>query len=237
MAGNKQVFNSLKPIVLFTTLFGFVALGGFVIITQKWKQAMGYEYEWIAGSLAFGHGYSFDIGSAWLGPYESSSGFIPTAWSEPIQIIIMAFSFRMMGENGRLFLVLLNIFWLALTCFIMYRIAKQLLGTLTGFISIFLFFIVLFINAKQIIYIGNMALASFLISLFTLALMRVLGDFSVPRVITLGIILGLTNLTHASSLLFTFCAALIIFIHRGNLKSAVTKNVGILLVTFLITLL
>src|SRR5688572_1283598 len=221
MLEKKQVFNTFASIVILTSLLGFVFLGAFVIITQKWKQAKGYEYEWIAGSLASGRGYSFDSGSAWLGPYESSSGFVPTAWSEPIQIIIMAFSFRTMGEKGRLFLVLLNIFWLALTCFIIYLIGKRLQGTLTGYISTFLFLIVLLNNARQIIYIGNLALASFLISLCVLALINALDDFSVRRIITLGIVLGLTNLTHASSLLFTFSAAFVIFSHRRNLKSVV----------------
>lgn len=235
MLKKKRFFNSLISFMLFLILYGFLSLSAFILSNQEWVQASGYEFEWIAGSLASGHGYSFDKGSAWLGPYDTPGEFVPTAWSEPIQTIIIAFSFRALGENGRLFLVLLNILWLSLANFPIFLIGKRLLGRLTGFMSVVLFLIVVILHSTQIFYIGNTALASFLIALSALALINVLDDFSIQKMILLGLIFGLTNLTHTGSLLFPLLAAFIILILGVKRNDSTVKNVSILLVTVVIT--
>jgi hypothetical protein len=217
-------------------LLAFVLLGGFLITTGKWKEAKGYEYEWIADSLASGHGYSFDVGTAWLGPYENPGGYVPTAWSEPLQVLLLAFAFRTMGESGRLFLVLLNLLWLSLTCLICYLIGRRISGALTGYLSALLFLVIVVVNTAQLVYIGNLALASLLIALCAFALIRVLDDPSVRRIVTLGLALGLAGLAHAGTLLFALVAAGLILFHRGGPRRSGIRNAGILLAVVLLTL-
>ena len=88
------------------------------IILRQWPRASGYEYEWIANALASGHGYAFDPEHAWLGPYARGSEYTLSAWIDPVQTFIMAASFQLFGEHGRLVLVLLNVLWVAATALV-----------------------------------------------------------------------------------------------------------------------
>jgi 4-amino-4-deoxy-L-arabinose transferase-like glycosyltransferase len=236
MIKENRFFQSLGPIKIFSALILIVSWGAIIATTQKWNQAKGYEYEWIALSLASGNGYSFDENTAWLGPYESLSGYVSTAWSEPIPVVILAFFLKVFGQYGRLLLVMLNIAWLAGTCLLVYFIGKRISGAITGYISIALFLILLFFKSEQITYIGNTSLGCFLISLCALALLNMFASFTIRNITILGITLGLTHLTHAGSILFTLIALIFIAINTGNNKFLVVRNMAILLMTLSITI-
>lgn len=178
------------------------------VSVRGWDQARGYEYEWIAMPLAGGQGFSFDAGSAWLGPYEGVD-YTPTAWVEPLQTAIMAGCFYLFGEHGRLVLVLLNVLWTGLAALLITfcagrdRLRQGMLGA-----ALFLAFEIHV--TKPWLYIGNTALAKFLLALVAVLLFRAIMKPSNRAILCLGTAIGLTNWAHAGSLLFGMATGAVI---------------------------
>ena len=168
---------------------------------DDWREARGYEYEWVAWSLAQGHGYSFDGGTAWLGPYGPPSEYSRTAWIEPIQTSIMALCFHSFDENGRLVLVLLNALWLTLTALTVFLIVERLAGSISALTSAILFGALSSYEGSPLLYIGNAALAGFIISSIALVMIHVMERPSLSACVVLGVVLGVGALTHAGTLL------------------------------------
>jgi hypothetical protein len=184
------------------------------VLPERWPEAKGYEYEWVALPLSHGYGFSFDRTTRWLGPYNDDSDYGSTAWIEPLHTVIMAGCFWAFGKSGRLLLVLLNFVWLGITCIVVYQIVRRIVGSEAGLITSIL--LALFpANRFLLSYIGNSALTSLLICCCALALIYCIEYTSVRRGLTLGLVLGFTCLTHASALLLVPFSAVMILITSG----------------------
>jgi hypothetical protein len=178
-----------------------------VVVRDGWRNARGYEYEWVAGALAAGQGYSFDRHTAWLGPYSTEAPYTPTAWVEPLHTVLASGCFRLFGEGGRLVLVLLNLVWFAGTGVLIYRCCASLSGPAAAIPAVALFVGLLLHESGLFLYIGNVALASFLFMLCVKFLIGLILERQLRAALMLGITIGLSNLTHAGSLLFGVVAA------------------------------
>jgi hypothetical protein len=210
-------------LVLFATL-----LIRYHLTPGDWRP--GWEYEWVALPLAAGHGYSFEMGRAWLGPYPGTSEYSPTAWIEPLHTVIMAASFRIFGEHGRLVLVLINFIWVGAACWLVFLLVERLVGSMIGMATAVLFALLPFGKSDLLLYIGNAGMACFLFIVCAWLLIRCLEHVSVARSLALGGAIGIANLTHAGSLLFAPLAAVVILIGSGTNSVATWKSAALVLV-------
>jgi hypothetical protein len=183
------------------------------IVLRQWSRAQGYEYEWIALPLANGFGFAFESRGAWLGPY-SGTEYSPTAWVEPLPTFLMAASFSLFGDHGRLVLVLLNVLWIGLAAVLIVlccgrdRVREGILAGL-----LFLLYHVYVMS--RWLYISNTALATFLVVLIAFLLFRTLERPTLRRAAALGITIGIANLVHAGTLLFGATAAALLLVWFG----------------------
>ena len=184
-------------------------------IKNNWTRAQAYEQEWVADSLLYGYGYSFDPATAWLGPYGNGTTYSHTAWVEPIYTFLIAGVLKAFGEYGRLVLTLLNILWLGLSGLMVYLLVGELLDHRSGLFTSILFLVLHGSRQDVILYIGNAALSGFLYGLLGYLLIRVMKYPTVTGVILLGITTGIANLNHAGTLLIGPLSAIIILTWLG----------------------
>ena len=190
-------------------------------IVRQWPTARGYEYEWIASTLASGHGYAFSSGHMWLGPYPDGS---LSAWTDPFQTFIIAASFYLFGEYGRLVLVLLNVLWVVATALVVALCCRRASTLNISLLTAASFFLGQLHISNPWLYIGNVALAMFLFSLCALCLIRALEASEFRRVLTLGVVIGITNLAHAASILFGPAAAAILLARWGVRRAVAWRS-------------
>jgi hypothetical protein len=219
-----------QRLLLLVFLLAILVLRGHGVF-QEWTQAKGWEYEWVAGPLASGHGYSFETAKAWLVSYARASDYSPTAWVEPLHTAIMAASFRLFREHGRLVLVLMNFFWVATACWVVFLLVERLQGFMAGAAAATLFALLPFGRADLLLYIGNGAIASCLFVVCGFLLTRCLERLSLARSLALGATIGIANLTHAGSLLFGPLSAFLILAGSRSSKLEAWKSAGVVLLT------
>jgi 4-amino-4-deoxy-L-arabinose transferase-like glycosyltransferase len=220
-----------------TLLFTAMALAWYAqALPQRWPDAKGYEYEWIAVPLSEGHGFSFERWARWLGPYNDGSDYGSTAWVEPLQTIIMAGCFRVFGESGRLLLVLLNFVWLGATCVVVYHLVRRIDGPEAALATSIL--LALFpANRLLLFYIGNSALTGLLVSSCALALIHYMDHASVRCGLVLGVVLGFTCLTHAGALFLVPFSAIMIVITLGvrSMRAWMSATMVLMVATLVIS--
>jgi 4-amino-4-deoxy-L-arabinose transferase-like glycosyltransferase len=99
-------------------------------MSDKWKPVTGYEYYWIAESLASGHGYSLPANHRWyFDDFKSvypSDRYFPTALEEPVYPALLALAFKSLGEYGHLVVLLFNMAALYMTSLVMYFLARKI---------------------------------------------------------------------------------------------------------------
>ena len=198
---------------------------------HDWRKAEGWEYEWVAGSLASGHGYTFDRGTAWLGPYPKDMSFIPTAWVEPVHTGIIAAASRLFGKGGRLALVLLNFIWVGAACWVVFLLVDRMVGPPAGMLTAVLLALFPFDSNLLLYNIGNTSIASFVIIICAFLLIRCLERVSVARSLALGAMIGIANLTHTSSLLFAPLSAVVLLLGSRAPRLERLKSASLVLIT------
>ena len=208
----------------------------FRTIKNNWMYAKGYEQEWVAGSLVGGYGFSFDPATAWLGPFKQENTYTPTAWVEPLYTFTIASSFKVFGEYGRLFLVVLNVIWLCGSSVMIFFLVREIASPHTGLYTALLFLLVHTHRYEVILYIGNTALAGFLYCVIVCLLIRCLGNPTLLKSALLGVVIGLANLNHAGSLLFAPLSALVILLSSGASKEKAWRSSFVLVLTTLFIL-
>ena len=201
------------------------------IIKNTWRYAKAFEYEWVAGSLWGGYGYSFDPATAWLGPYGDGTTYSLTAWVEPLYTFAIAIAVKIYGEYGRLVLTLLNVVWLGSSGILIFLLIGEIFDPKVGLYTTILFFILHACRPEIILYIGNAALAGFLYCLSAYLLLKNIKDPTISNSILLGTTIGIANLNHAGSLLLAPLCALIIVINLGIRKTTAWRTNLILITT------
>ena len=141
---------------------------------------------------------------------------VPSAWVDPLQVFVIAASFSLFGEHGRLALVLLNVLWMGLTALLIVLCCRDRFRE--GILAALLFLLMLAYVSRPWLYIGNTALASFLFTLVAFLLFLSLERPSFPRSAALGSALGVANLAHAGSLLFGVAGVALLLFRYGLRK-------------------
>lgn len=86
-------------------------------VAGNWREADGYEYLWIAESIAQVHGFSFRGDRRPLfsltDPADETdpARFYPTAWEEPLYPYLLGAYLWAFGEHGRLLMLITNCSW------------------------------------------------------------------------------------------------------------------------------
>ena len=206
----------LRVLVLAAVSLMVVARVG-CVAQRSWHRAKGYEYEWVAGALASGHGYAFDRNTAWLGPYEAELEYVPTAWVEPLYTLVAAGCYRALGSRARLVLVLLNTVWLAGTAVLVHLCCQRLTESSTAAtLATATFAAGVLWRPDVVLYTGNLSLACLLFMCCLRLLIRIIDEEPTAGAsVNLGVAIGFANLTHAGSLLFSSCCACVILARWG----------------------
>jgi hypothetical protein len=243
VAWSQRYFRPILVLILIgiTVIYGKSIMG-------TWHLAKGYEYEWVAQSLAAGKGFSFDGRHRWLfhNPIEDPQlsyrfepsdpeKHFPTAWMEPVYTSFMAIWFAHFGEYGRIVLLGFNLLFVFLTAWIIFLIGKRIWGLPAGVIAVILLLITIYFNLgifKR--YIGNVWATGFLVCLCCLALVWCIEKLSVNRALVVGGLIGFTALTHSGTLLFAGLASLTILTMPESLSMRCKAIAGIFLAVILV---
>jgi 4-amino-4-deoxy-L-arabinose transferase-like glycosyltransferase len=148
----------------------FLVLTWFLIdLKGTWRNAQGYEYEWVAQSLANGFGYSFDAQHRWLFPDLNASPdnrYYPTAWVEPGYTLIMAGIFKLFGQEGRLVLIIIQTILWYITALIIVYLAMRVFNFWTGILAglLLVFTPAIRVVAQQ--SLGNVMMAGLMVMCF-----------------------------------------------------------------------
>lgn len=212
-----SVIFTLLALVLLNKTINFA-------LSEKWKSVIGYEYYWIAESLAGGHGYSIAADHRWyFVDFQSeypSDRYYPTALEEPVYPFLLAFAFKSFGEYGRLAILLFNVVALYLTALLIYLLVRKIFDSHLGVIaSIALLtwwwfevsWLTLGVFSPAILGGLNITFSAYLI-------LWSLEKVSVKRGVILGLMLAFSCLTLAAGMLFIPLAALFTLILKRPVK-------------------
>ncbi len=213
-------------IIVIFTLLALVLLNKTAnfALSEKWKSVIGYEYYWIAESLAGGHGYSIAAGHRWyFVDFQSEypdDQYYPTALEEPVYPFLLAFAFKSLGEYGRLAILLFNVVALYLTALVIYLLVRKIFDSHLGVIaSIALLtwwwfdvsWLTLGVFSPAILGGLNITFSAYL-------LLWSLEKISVKRGVILGLMLAFSCLTLAAGMLFIPLAAVVTLILKRPVR-------------------
>ena len=244
---NKAVLSLKQPrtiIIIIFSLLALILLNKAIkfSLSDKWEPVIGYEYFWIAESIAGGHGYSLPANHRWY-YYDFKSEYpadqyYPTALEEPVYPFLLAFAFKTLGEHGRLAILLFNVAALYITSLVIYFLVRKIYGSHLGIIaSIALLtwwwfdvsWITLGVFSPAIIGGMNIACSAYI-------LIWSLENISVKRGVILGIMMAFSCLTLSAGLLFIPIAVLLTLILKRPMKPlawkpalAIVSTVGVIL--------
>jgi len=205
--------------------------------SDKWKSAIGYEYYWIAESMAGGHGYSLPADHRWY-YYDfkseySDDQYYPTALEEPVYPFLLATAFKSFGEYGRLAVLLFNVAALYITSILIYLLVRKIYDSHLGIIASTVLitwwwfdisWITLGVFSPAIIGGLNIICSAYL-------MIWSLEKISITRGAVLGIMLAFNCLTLSAGLLFLPMAVLLTIISKRPLTPFAWKPALAIVVT------
>ncbi len=163
-------------------------------IVVGWTWSQGSEVERIAHAWAEGKGVSAPGKVRWLfdptNPDDRTDlgGYYPTAWEEPVPIVLIGTFFWLFGDYGRLAMVVTNALCFAATLGVVYHLGRRILGPGLGLASAALLALVPLTHHRARIYFGGSVLqlsgamlAGLAVSICALLLLRLLERPSVRR--------------------------------------------------------
>jgi hypothetical protein len=223
------VLRLKQPRTIVIIVFTFLALflmnkALHLSLSDKWKSVIGYEYYWIAESLAGGHGYSLPANHRWYF-YDFKSEYpddqyYPTALEEPVYPFLLVFAFKSLGEYGRLAMLLFNVVTLFMTAVVIYLLVRKVFDSHLGIIAsialltwwwLDLDWLTLGVFSPAILGGLNITLSAYL-------LLWSLEKVSVKRGVILGSMLAFTCLTLSAGMIFVPLAALFTLILKRPVK-------------------
>lgn len=184
---------------------------------QGWPSASGGEAFWVAQSIASGHGHSVTGEYRWMfsdfvSTYPADEYF-PTAITEPVYPRLLAFAFTIFGEEkGTLAILLLQAIAVALSPVAVFYLGKKVFNRSTGMLAAFL--LALWPHSIHL-ELNPASIMSLLVSVAALLSLWCMANPSVAKGIVLGLLLGISALTHTTTFLFIPVAALSVFFSRS----------------------
>lgn len=181
-----------------------------LVLLRDWRNMPGWEAYWIAQSLVAGKGYSFPLGHRWLFDFVDNNPvlrfddgvFQPTAWADPFYTFCLAGLIWLFGGWHQLAAAVFNLVLLLAVYGLTYRLGERLISPAAGVMAVL--GLVLGSMVPNASYqMNNAMLASALVVLSALILVKFLEGPSYRRAGVLGLVLGLSSLGSPGVLLFS----------------------------------
>jgi hypothetical protein len=213
-------------ITIIFTLLAFILLNKSInfALSEKFKSVIGYEYYWIAESLAGGHGYSLPANHRWYF-YDFKSEYpddlyYPTALEEPVYPFLLVFVFKVFGEYGRLAMLLFNVVALFMTAVAIYLLVRKVFDSHLGIIAsiALLTWWWPYIDWLTIGVFSPAILGGLNITLSAYLLLWSLEKVSAKRGVILGSLLAFSCLTLSAGMMNVPLAALFTLIFKRPVK-------------------
>lgn len=216
-------------------------------IIPNWQTIGGVEAHWIAQCLATGKGYGFPSGYRWLFESVEFSPFLKidggvchsSAWADPVYTFCLAGLIWLFGDYHQLAAAVFNLILLLLVLGLTYRLCERLISAPAGVMAV----VILLLELKGPIFLvalswmNNAMLATTLVVLSALMLVKFLDEPSYERVGVLGLVLGLTSLGCPSAQLFIPVAAAAVAVWgRKNLRNAFSQAILMLVMAAIIVM-
>ena len=202
------------------------------VLLPGWQSMKGWEAYWTAQALSTGNGYSFPFDSPWPFDPIGTSGFHPSAWTDPFYTLLLAGLIRLFGSHHQLAAAVLNLALLLAVFGLTYRVAERLVSPPAGVATV----LVLALNRAfswNALYMNNTMLAATFVIFSALMLARFLAGPSARGAAALGLVLGLTALACPGAQLFIPVAAVAVVASGYNRLPAVSRASILLIVTVL----
>jgi Dolichyl-phosphate-mannose-protein mannosyltransferase len=220
-----------------------VAKAGLEIL-PNWQKFPGWEAYWIAQSLVAGKGYCFPTGHEWLHEFVDSNPtlrindgiFHLTAWADPIYTFCLAGLIWLFGDYHQLAAAVFGLILMLAVLGLTHRLCERLISAPAGVVAVLALVLGRYIpEATQTM--TNAMLATTLVVLSALMLVKFLEEPNHRRAGVLGLVLGLTTLGCPTAQLFLPVAAVAVAVcGRKNLRPAVTQAILILVVAAIIVM-
>lgn len=205
-------------------------------VLPDWRNMMGWEAYWIAQSLAAGKGFSFPSDTRWLFDSVNDGGFHATAWMDPVYTFCLAGLIRLFGRYHQLAAAIFNLVLLLAVFGLTYRLGERLISAPAGLIGV-LALALIKAFPRMALFMNNTMMASVMVLLSALTLVKFLEGPSNRRAGMLGLVLGLTALTCPSALLFIPVTATVIAVWNWrNHAPVVAQPILVLAVAALVML-
>lgn len=183
-------------------LVSVVAVGRIGLeMLPDWQNVMGWEAYWIAQSLAAGEGFSFPSNARWLFDSVSDGGFHATAWMDPVYTFCLAGLIRLFGDYHQFAAAVFNLVLLLAVFGLTYRLGERLISAPAGLIAA-LTLALIKAFPRMALFMNNTMLASVMVLLSALMLVKFLEGPTSLRAGALGLVLGLTALACPSAMFF-----------------------------------
>ncbi|MFX0195016.1 MAG: ArnT family glycosyltransferase [Candidatus Hodarchaeota archaeon] len=228
---------SKKAFFIWAILFMIAIVSGlrFLRISDRWQSAQGWEYFWIAESIAGGHGFSIASCHRWMFvDFRSSYScdeYSPTALEEPVYPILMALSFKAFGKYGKFAILVFQLITLFFISVVMYFLGRKVFNWQTGILAAFIVAIWPIAHYLATRNLGPTVFGGFIISISAFLILWSLEKVSIRRGIALGLMLGFNCLTLASTLFFIPISVILLLLSARPLMPVVWKTAFSILLT------
>lgn len=205
---------------------------------DAWKPVIGYEYQWIADSLAGGHGYSLPASHRWyfldfVSEYPADE-YYATALEEPIYPFLLGYSQKVFGEYGRLAVLLLHLVALYLTALFIYLVVRKVFDSRLGVVASIALLTLWWYHIRWLTLgvFSPAVLGGLAIICSAYLLLWSMEKVSVKRVVILGFALAVSCLTLAAGLIMVPLAASLIALSPRPARPFAWRPAIALVVTF-----
>ena len=200
-----------------------------------WKDHDGWEYLWVAQGISTGHGFSVNERRRWgfvdFKDYTkySEDKYFPTAIEEPVYPYLLALSYKLFGDYGKL-TIFLHIVVFLFSVIILNSLGQKAFDLETGLLAGCLLIFWPGVNS-QVRYLAPAMLGGFFIIAEALLILLCLRKPSIRRGITLGLVLGVSSLTLGATLLFIPLSAFLVFLSIRPINKTVWATSAAIIIT------
>ena len=169
----------------------------------EWSDPKGWEPLQVAEGLAAGQGFAWHQPWRWLFDDDPRPGFFPTAWTEPVYPLVLAFDLKEFGpDGGRRAAVVLQVACVILTAVMTYLVGRRWLGELGGMVASLALLLAPEVSGLPYAQLQTAAIAGLAVIAALWAFLWAADAPSWRRALILGAVLGAAVITCAPTLAF-----------------------------------
>jgi hypothetical protein len=220
----------------------FAALAMLRVARYAWHmlpRVEGWEADFIARSIAGGHGFSFPGNWRWL--WDMSSGnpdeFSPTAWADPVYTHLLAGLHVLLGEHAYAGAFAVSFACIGIIFYCVYRLGSRIRGAWSGALAV----ILLALHGETFVsFFGDINSTGFATCILTSYVLVAVRYFEVPsrrRLATLGLATGVMVLVWPAAVYFAYAliAAVAVY-HRARLRTAALRAATVLVLAAIVVM-